>query len=125
MSPLRTAAAMLLAVQVLLVGGCQAYRPITNAGELDDSSSSRVVQVTRRNGEVSALRGAYVEKDSLIGSDESGHARLAIALGDISSLGRSEFSLRDTAVLMVGVAAASVIALYIAALVAFSHGNWN
>ncbi len=125
MTRLRTAASILLAANVVLVGGCHAYHPITNAGALDERASSHVVRVTRREGDVLAMRGAYVEHDSLIGTDESGHARQAIALGDISSLGRNEFSPGDTALLVIGVGAASALAFSIAFLVALSHANWN
>ncbi len=118
MTRLRIAASMLLATQVLLVGGCQTYRPITNPGELDERGSSRVVRVTRRGGDTFLLRGVFAETDSLIGTDAiPPGARRAIPLSDISTLSHAEFSAGQTVQVVFLVATGVVLTLYLALII--------
>lgn len=112
--PRRLPAALLLVVPLL--AGCHSWRPTTVAPqEVIAEQRPRTVRVTLSDGSLVTMSDPMVVVDSIVGSTDSGTARIPAA--DVRALEVERLSATRTLALVVGYA--STIVTVIAVIIAF------
>ncbi len=105
---------------VLFCSACTSWQRQSVPVAADAPLQSREARITRSDGAVYTLRGAYVEGDSLVGFTAADSTRVAIATAEIRAVETREFAAGRTVGLTAGVLLGLVAVVGIAAAVALS-----
>ncbi len=112
------------ALVFLSLCGCHHYTQVVSPIEGVTRARSGPIAVTRTDHSVVRMKAAIVARDSIVGvADDGSNAPVAVALKDVSGVARREVDVGRSVALGGGVILGSLGALFIAALIAFSHAR--